>query len=159
MRLTTQRRPFIGAGILAGHRTAGGDWRLLLFRRAIPPDRGAWSVVGGRQDPGETFGQTAIREAAEEAFDAFHRPDEFARRLAGYLPSPFAIEECRFSEIWFPAAFTYRTYLVELTEEVPPEMFTLNRHECDACRWFSADSLPGDVHWGVHRTVRQLGLA
>jgi hypothetical protein len=74
MKSVPQPRQFIGAGILAGHRKAAGAWRVLLFRRAIPPDRGAWSVVGGRQDPGESLGQTAIREAAKEAFSASRQP-------------------------------------------------------------------------------------
>lgn len=100
-----------------------------------------------------------MREATEEAFGVYRHPEAFVRRLAGALPPSFSIDDCRSSTVRIPGEITYRTYLVDLTQEVPPEIFTLNRHECDACRWFSAGNLPPDAHWGVWWTVRRLGLA
>lgn len=39
---------------------------LLLVRRAHAPDRGRWSLPGGRVEPGETARHAARREALEE---------------------------------------------------------------------------------------------
>lgn len=40
--------------------------RLLLIRRARPPDQGSWSVPGGRCRPGESGADACVREVAEE---------------------------------------------------------------------------------------------
>ncbi|MCO7222154.1 NUDIX hydrolase [Klenkia sp. PcliD-1-E] len=40
--------------------------RLLLVQRAHDPDRGAWSVPGGRVEPGEDDAAAVVREVAEE---------------------------------------------------------------------------------------------
>jgi ADP-ribose pyrophosphatase YjhB (NUDIX family) len=40
--------------------------RVLLVRRANPPDRGRWGFPGGRIEPGEALAAAAIRELAEE---------------------------------------------------------------------------------------------
>jgi ADP-ribose pyrophosphatase YjhB (NUDIX family) len=42
-----------------------GD-RVLLVRRANPPDRGRWGFPGGRIEPGEALAAAAMRELAEE---------------------------------------------------------------------------------------------
>ncbi len=42
------------------------DGRVLLVRRANPPEQGCWSVPGGRVEPGETLAEAARREAREE---------------------------------------------------------------------------------------------
>ncbi|GAA1769954.1 NUDIX hydrolase [Kocuria aegyptia] len=42
------------------------DGRLLLIRRGTEPQRGRWSVPGGRVEPGETVAEAAVREAFEE---------------------------------------------------------------------------------------------
>lgn len=44
----------------------GADGRLLLIRRGTEPQRGRWSVPGGRVEPGETVAEAAVREAFEE---------------------------------------------------------------------------------------------
>jgi ADP-ribose pyrophosphatase YjhB (NUDIX family) len=58
--------------------------RVLLVRRANPPDQGRWGFPGGRIEPGETLAAAALRELAEEtgvvaesgavlgAFDSVH---------------------------------------------------------------------------------------
>lgn len=68
------------------------DDRVLLVRRANPPDAGRWGFPGGKIDHGETLSQAALRELAEEtgvsakvlhvftAVDAFDRSDEGALR-------------------------------------------------------------------------------
>lgn len=40
--------------------------RLLLIRRATPPQVGRWSIPGGRIEPGETTEQAVARELLEE---------------------------------------------------------------------------------------------
>jgi 8-oxo-dGTP diphosphatase len=40
--------------------------RLLLIRRAHPPEAGRWSLPGGRVEPGESLPAATVREVAEE---------------------------------------------------------------------------------------------
>ncbi len=40
--------------------------RVLLIRRRWDPYQGCWSLPGGHVDPGEDFGNAAMRELAEE---------------------------------------------------------------------------------------------
>ena len=40
--------------------------RLLLVRRGQEPERGRWSVPGGRVEPGETGEEAVVREVLEE---------------------------------------------------------------------------------------------
>lgn len=40
--------------------------RIVLVQRGTAPQRGRWSVPGGRREPGETLEQTAARETFEE---------------------------------------------------------------------------------------------
>lgn len=42
------------------------DGRVLLVRRAKPPDRGLWGFPGGRIETGETTAEAAVRELEEE---------------------------------------------------------------------------------------------
>lgn len=151
-------RPFKGAGILFAHRDAGQGSHVLLFRRCISPDRGKWSVVGGRQDAGESFEQTALREAVEESLYPDRQPEAFAEQLRPYLSPTFDIANCRKSVVWVPFAFTYHTFLVEFAKRPPLSVFRLHPGECDACDWFPATRLPRDVHRGVRWSVRRLGL-
>ncbi len=39
---------------------------LLLVRRGTEPERGRWSVPGGRVEPGETLAEAVLRELREE---------------------------------------------------------------------------------------------
>jgi len=152
-------RRFFGAGILFAHRAADHGWDVLLFRRSISPDRGDWSVVGGRQESGESFEQTAIREAVEEALHPKRQPEAFADELGAYLSPKFDIATCRKSVVSIPFVFTYHTFLVEFAERPSLSVFRPNPGECDACEWFPATRLPHAVHWGVRWSVRRFGLA
>jgi 8-oxo-dGTP diphosphatase len=55
-------RPICAVGAIA----FDGDGRVLLVRRGQPPNQSAWSVPGGRIEPGETVCDAVVREMAEE---------------------------------------------------------------------------------------------
>ena len=55
-------RPVVGAGAVVLDDRA----RLLVVRRGRAPARGAWSLPGGRVEPGERTADTAVRETYEE---------------------------------------------------------------------------------------------
>lgn len=42
------------------------DDRLLLIRRATPPEKGRWSLPGGRVEFGEIMAEAVVREVHEE---------------------------------------------------------------------------------------------
>ncbi len=54
------RVPCVGAVI------QDSDGRLLLVRRGHPPNEGAWSIPGGRIEPGESDTEALAREVLEE---------------------------------------------------------------------------------------------
>lgn len=161
---TLKKLRFSGAGVLFACRALDRSWDVLLFRRAIAPDLGKWSVVGGRQDPGESLAQTALREAAEEAFSCYRRRGDgdvsvVEERLAGYIAPGFDIATCRSTSNWVPGVFRYQTFLIELASRPPIDTFSLNRGECSGCEWFPAASLPSNAHRLLPGTVSKLGLA
>lgn len=75
--------PAVGVGAIVWR-----DRRILLIRRARPPQAGQWSIPGGRQEVGETLFEAAAREVREEtgievvptgivtAVDSIHRDAE-----------------------------------------------------------------------------------
>ncbi|MCO5730810.1 NUDIX hydrolase [Rhizobium sp. SSA_523] len=71
------------------------DGRFLLIRRRNPPSADLYAFPGGRAEPGETPGETALREFAEETGIAAQDPELFAtydletRDEAGDLTSHF----------------------------------------------------------------------
>ncbi len=58
-------RPTVGAGVVILRAGATGP-EVLLIQRGKPPRQGEWSIPGGRQEPGETVREAAIREVQEE---------------------------------------------------------------------------------------------
>ena len=54
-------RPFVGVGVIVFR-----DQEVLLIRRNKEPNKGHWSIPGGRQMIGETLAEAAQRELLEE---------------------------------------------------------------------------------------------
>ncbi|MGO4705154.1 NUDIX hydrolase [Microvirga sp. 2MCAF38] len=71
--------------------------RVLLVRRANPPDAGKWGFPGGKIDPGETIEDAAVRELFEEttiraeAKGAFTALDAFDRDERGEIRQQFVM--------------------------------------------------------------------
>lgn len=71
--------------------------RLLLVRRANPPDQGLWGYPGGRIEWGEDFAAAALRELDEETGIQADRPelltvlDFIERDPGGHLAHHFAM--------------------------------------------------------------------
>ena len=59
---TQPPRPTVAVGVVA----RDADGRLLLVLRGQAPNRGRWSLPGGRLEAGETMAQAAARELREE---------------------------------------------------------------------------------------------
>ena len=144
-------RFYKGAGILFAFK--GQDWEILLFRRAIRPYKGFWSIVGGKCEPNEDFRTTAQREASEEAFRGIDLNDY----LKKYLPDNFdfsLIPEEIYSNWFF---FKWRNFLVQFKEKPPMELIRLN-FENDSARWFPVKELPKDLFPGLLRTFKVFKL-
>lgn len=81
-------------GVLAVVERGG---KLLLVRRANPPDRGLWGFPGGRVEPGESLADAAERELREEtgvdasAEDVLTAVDAIRRDGAGSLSHHFVL--------------------------------------------------------------------
>jgi 8-oxo-dGTP diphosphatase len=54
-------RPIAGVGVVVLR-----DNQVLMIRRGREPRKGQWSIPGGKQELGETWQQTAVREVREE---------------------------------------------------------------------------------------------
>jgi 8-oxo-dGTP diphosphatase len=65
------RQPGPEATVAVGAVLVNGEGHVLLVRRARPPMQGAWTLPGGRVEPGESLDDAVKREIREEvALDA-----------------------------------------------------------------------------------------
>ena len=63
-------RPFVGVGVVV---LRGNE--VLLIQRGKAPNKGQWSIPGGKQRLGETIVQTVHRELLEETRVKIKQPD------------------------------------------------------------------------------------
>ncbi len=116
--------PKVGAGVLVEE-----NGKILLAKRAVPPERGKWGLPAGFMEWDETPEETAKRECFEETgleveieglFGIFHYRDDFrgpgiiiiyrARRVGGTLtPGDDASEIGFFSPDEIPAEIAFET--------------------------------------------------
>lgn len=131
--------PRVGVGVVVWR----GD-RVLLVRRARPPQAGEWSLPGGGQELGETLVETARREVAEEtglaicptgvltAVDSIHRDD------AGRV---------RFHYTLIDLVAEWRAGEAEARDDV------------SAVRWATPEEAEALVAWSETRRVIRLAVA
>jgi 8-oxo-dGTP diphosphatase len=78
-----QKRQHLERPIVASIAVVIREAKVLLVRRANPPDAGLWGFPGGKTEPGETIQACAVRELKEEtgveaeAVDVFTAVDAF----------------------------------------------------------------------------------
>lgn len=138
-----------GAGILffADHK---GTRYLLLGRRSHRPQKGYWSIPGGRRSRRDSsLFETAIRETEEELCQRQPIGRVFA------LADGAVWNEQRFqvARIIVPFVFRWHTYLVPLPSRLPSERIAFN-HEFQEVDWFPSDRLPSRTHLGVRYACR-----
>jgi len=66
----TEHFPQVGVGVVVINK----DEQVLLIRRGQEPNKGLWTIPGGRQEPGETLVETAHREILEETGVSIYEP-------------------------------------------------------------------------------------
>lgn len=62
--------PQVGVGVVV----INDNEEVLLIRRGQEPNKGLWTIPGGRQEPGETLFETAHREIMEETGVTISQP-------------------------------------------------------------------------------------
>ena len=115
-----------------------GD-QVLLLRRAMEPDHGAWDVPGGFCEPGEHPMHAAERELAEEA------------GLIGRACAAVGIWMDVYGEPEADGALIHTAigvYLIEL--EDPDASPRPAPAEASEARWFALDALPENLAFAAH---------
>lgn len=82
----------------AGAVVRNSSGRLLVVRRGRPPDKGLWSLPGGRLEPGESAAEAAVREVREETGLVVEAMALLGQtQIAGPEGSPYVVDDfaCR----------------------------------------------------------------
>ncbi len=108
------------------------DNSVLLLRRANTGfEDGNYSLIAGRVDPNETFTQTIIREAEEEAWIILKPEDldvvHLLHRNSGQAEYNERVD----------VFFTAQKWQGEIINKEP--------HKCDDLSWFDLDNLPDNI--------------
>lgn len=138
-----------GAGVIV--------WRLdpktdtlfvLLGKRRLSPGRGTWSIFGGSVERKESFYAAARRELVEELRVKY----QFRKARNGKLR--LKLSSKRLVNFEFPL-FKYEVYAARATENIPVK--EIKKHfEFYEFKWFNADYLPVNLHFGMTHIVRKL---
>jgi 8-oxo-dGTP pyrophosphatase MutT (NUDIX family) len=106
--------------------------RYLFLLRNKTRHAGAWGIVGGKIDPGETVIQGLVREIREEIGQNFVQKK--------FIPLETFTADNR--------KFVYYTFLVSLDEEFVPMLNSEHRGYC----WVELDDYPKPLHPGLWRS-------
>jgi 8-oxo-dGTP pyrophosphatase MutT (NUDIX family) len=118
-----------GCGALVYARSTN---RYLFLLRNKTRHAGAWGIVGGKIDPGETVIQGLVREIREEIGQNFVQKK--------FIPLETFTADNR--------KFVYYTFLVSLDEEFVPVLNSEHRGYC----WVELDDYPKPLHPGLWRS-------
>jgi 8-oxo-dGTP diphosphatase len=115
------------------------DGRVLLLRRAMEPDFGAWDIPGGFCDAAEHPMHAAERELAEEA--------GLVGRASAYVGTwmdEYGVPEADGT----PIHTAISVYLIELDD--PDATPRLQPEEASEAGWFALTDLPDDLAFTAH---------
>ena len=78
LEMTIRKIWYRGAGVMLYRMTPDGECRVILFRRANNPDKGKYSVIGGKMDDRDKgdYSGTAARETREEVGISMSVPED-----------------------------------------------------------------------------------
>src|SRR5271157_3248225 len=135
-------RPLVGAGAVV-HRKG----RVLLVRRAFPPNKGKWAFPGGLVELGESIPDAAVREIREET--------GLKVRLEGLLDVATDIDRDKASRI------RYHYALVDYRARPVGGKLRLNAESTDY-GWFSEEetrrlSMSGPTKAALRKFFKSLG--
>ncbi len=136
--------PHVGVGVVVLN--ANND--VLLIRRGQEPNKGLWTIPGGRQEPGETLAETAHREILEETGVKISEPVLVdVVDLIRHDPHGTLIRH-----------YTLVDYAARYVDGTPKP-----GGDADAVQWLPASDIEGFVEWSetiriVQEAVRKLGI-
>lgn len=139
-------KPYHGAGILFWHKAEDGTLSVLLGLRKHHPQKGMWSIPGGKWEVQDSYDDTmkpnykaaAVRETWEEIRVRVENPEMLTLLWSMHVPFyRFAVYACRLPE---KRAIAPYQELLEL-------------------KWFPVDSLPKDSVGFVRLEVAALKRA
>lgn len=133
-----------GAGILL-YRQRDGLMEVLLGRRRYSPDKGSWSIPGGRMedcDRGD-FMDCAIRETCEEFFGSSPQAEALLRESINTLES---------TTFHIPLLYHYRIYMIHLASDIE----VCHNHEFHETGWFPVQNLPRNTQGGVRYALKKM---
>jgi 8-oxo-dGTP diphosphatase len=115
------------------------DGHVLLLRRAMEPDLGAWDIPGGFCDVAEHPMHAAERELAEEAGLVGR-----ATAYVGTWMDVYGVPEADGT----PIHTAISVYVVTLEDPAAPPR--LQAEEASAAEWFALGTLPENLAFGAH---------
>lgn len=146
--------PYFGAGVLFVHRPEGGPLEVFMAKRRINPNRGCWSIVGGKRELKDSdFFATACREASEETCGGI----PLQRYLASYLATPVCSNKLT-KRCCYWGIYNWVTYIVLLHAKPPASEWPVRSaefcYEFSDGGWFAIDDLPKPIHQDMPKLIK-----